>query len=123
MNLSTYMTTAISFNRLRFHAFHGVMEQERRVGNDFEVSLTVKYPFEKAMESDSIDDTLNYAELYDVIAAEMRQPSQLLEHVAGRIIKAVRSRFPLIAGGSLTVTKLTPPIKAEMSGVAVTVDF
>ena len=79
------MTTYISLNKLRFHAFHGVMEQERRVGNDFEVSLTVEYPFEKAMESDDLCDTLNYAELYDVIAAEMRQPSDLLEHLAGRI--------------------------------------
>lgn len=117
------MTTYISLNKLRFHAFHGVMEQERRVGNDFEVSLTVEYPFEKAMESDDLCDTLNYAELYDVIAAEMRQPSDLLEHVAGRIISAVRSRFPLIVGGELTVAKLTPPFKAEMQSVAVTVKF
>ena len=53
------MTTRISLNRLRFHAFHGVMEQERRVGNDFEVSLTVDYPFEKALTSDDLDHTLN----------------------------------------------------------------
>ena len=54
------------------------MEQERRVGNDFEVSLTVDYPFEKALTSDDLDHTLNYALLYDVIAAEMQQPSKLL---------------------------------------------
>lgn len=117
------MTTRISFNRIRFHAFHGVMEQERRVGNDFEVSLTVEYPFEKALESDNLDDTLNYAQLYDVIAAEMQQPSKLLEHVAGRIVGAVKSRFPLVKGGTVSVAKLTPPIKGEMVSVAVTIDF
>ena len=99
------------------------MEQERRVGNDFEVSLTVEYPFEKAMESDDLCDTLNYAELYDVIAAEMRQPSDLLEHVAGRIIRAVKAQFPLVKGGSISVAKLTPPIKGQMESVAVTVEF
>ena len=99
------------------------MEQERRVGNDFEVSLTVEYPFEKAMESDDLCDTLNYAELYDVIAAEMRQPSDLLEHVAGRIIRAVKAQFPLVKGGTISVAKLTPPIKGQMESVAVTVEF
>ncbi|MGN1245107.1 MAG: dihydroneopterin aldolase [Muribaculaceae bacterium] len=117
------MITKISFNRLRFRAFHGVMEQERLVGNDFEVSLTVEYPFCKAMESDNLDHTLNYALLYDVIATEMQQPSQLLEHVAGRIIKAVKARFPLVKGGSISVAKLTPPIKGQMESVAVTVVF
>ena len=34
----------IEITRLRLHAFHGVLEQERRVGNDFEVSVTVGYP-------------------------------------------------------------------------------
>ena len=117
------MTTRISLNRLRFHAFHGVMEQERRVGNDFEVSLTVDYPFEKALTSDDLDHTLNYALLYDVIAAEMQQPSKLLEHVAGRIIKAVKARFPIVKGGTISVAKLTPPIKGQMESIAVTVEF
>ena len=117
------MTTRISLNRLRFHAFHGVMEQERRVGNDFEVSLTVDYPFEKALTSDNLDHTLNYALLYDVIATEMQQPSKLLEHVAGRIIRAVKAQFPLVKGGTISVAKLTPPIKGQMESVAVTVEF
>lgn len=117
------MVTKISFNKIRFHAYHGVMEQERRVGNDFEVSITVDYPFEAAMESDNLDDTLNYAMLYDVIAAEMQQPSKLLEHVAGRIIAAVQKQFPLVKGGTVTVSKLTPPIKGEMASVSVSAGF
>ena len=100
------------------------MEQERRVGNDFEVSLTVEYPFEKAMESDDLCDTLNYAELYDVIAAEMRQPSDLLEHVAGRIVGAITSHYAgKVTGGTVTVAKLHPPFKCQLESVAVTIDF
>ena len=117
------MTTTITLNRIRFHAYHGVMEQERRVGNTFEVTLTVKYPFHKAMETDCLDHTLNYALLYEAVAAEMQQPSQLLEYVAGRIIKAIKQQFPLIAGGTVKVAKLCPPIKAQMQSVEVQVDF
>ena len=117
------MTTSIAIEGLKIYAYHGILEQERRVGNDFEVSLTVDYPFEKALTSDDLDHTLNYALLYDVIAAEMQQPSKLLEHVAGRIIRAVKAQFPLVKGGTISVAKLTPPIKGQMESVAVTVEF
>ena len=53
----------ISLRNVRFHAFHGVMPQERRVGAYFLVNLRVGYPLEKAMRSDEVADTLNYAAL------------------------------------------------------------
>ena len=40
------MECSVKLERMRFYAYHGVMEQERRVGNDFEVTLEVWYPFE-----------------------------------------------------------------------------
>ena len=43
--------------------------------------------------------------------------------MAGRIIKAVKARFPLVKGGTISVAKLTPPIKGQMESVAVTVEF
>ncbi len=117
------MTGTITLERMQFHAHHGVLEQERRVGNDFEVTLQLRYPLEKASQSDNLADTLNYAEAYDIVAAEMARPSQLLEHIAGRIIRALRSRFPLIEGGSITVSKLTPPFKCQIAAVSITLHF
>lgn len=113
----------ITLDHIKFHAHHGVLEQERRVGNDFEVTLQLQYPFHNATESDNLADTVNYAEVYDVVAAEMSVPSRLLEHVAGRIVRSLRTRFPLIEGGTVTVAKLTPPFKCEMAAVAVTIKF
>ena len=88
------MKTSIELNRIRFFSYHGVAEQERRVGNDYEVSLRVDYPLERAMESDSLCDTLDYAALYALVSAEMSVPSQLLEHVAGRIWRADDCALP-----------------------------
>lgn len=117
------MKTTITLEKMRFHAFHGVMEQERLVGNEFEVSLAVKYDFERAMSSDNLADTLNYAALYDVVKSEMDVPSKLLEHVAGRIINSVKGTFPEIEGGVIEVKKLTPPFKCELAAVAIKVKF
>lgn len=109
----------IILRNVRFHAFHGVMPQERKVGADFLVNLRVGYPLEQAMQSDEVGDTLNYAALYEVVKAEMMQPSNLLEHVAGRIADAVVKRFPQVTSIDLDLTKQNPPMGADCDGAGV----
>ena len=109
----------IFLREVRFHAFHGVLPQERRVGADFIVNLRVGYPLEQAMASDCVEDTLNYAALYAVVAQEMQQPSNLLENVAGRIVQAVQKSFPQLLSIDLTLTKQNPPMGADCEGAGV----
>ena len=109
----------ICLRNVRFYAFHGVMPQERRVGADFLVNLRVGYPLEKAMQSDEVGDTLNYAALYEVVKTEMMQPSNLLEHVAGRIVSAIEKQFPQVTSIDLELTKQNPPMGADCEGAGV----
>ena len=109
----------IFLRNVRFHAFHGVLPQERLVGGDFLVNLRVDYPVEKAMESDEVGDTLNYATLFDLVKREMQMPSQLLEHVAGRIAKAIMADFPAVTSIDLELTKLNPPMGADSDGAGI----
>ena len=113
----------ISLRNVRFHAFHGVMPQERRVGGDFLVNLRVGYPLEQAVQSDEVGDTLNYATLYEVVKTEMMQPSNLLEHVARRIADAIVKRFPQVTSIDLELTKQNPPMGADCDGAGVEIHF
>jgi dihydroneopterin aldolase len=113
----------VILRNVRFHAFHGVMPQERQVGGDFLLTLRVGYPLTKAMESDEVGDTLNYASLYALVKQEMDQPSQLLEHVAGRIAKAVMNAFPAVTSVDLELTKQNPPMGADCDGATVEMHF
>ena len=113
----------ISLRNVRFHAFHGVMPQERRVGGDFLVNLRVGYPLEQAMQSDEVGDTLNYATLYAVVKTVMMQPSNLLEHVAGRIADAIVKHFPQVTSIDLALTKQNPPMGADCDGAGVEIHF
>lgn len=108
------MECSVRLENLRFYAYHGVMEQERRVGNEFEVTLEVYYPFENALKSDELEDTLNYAALYAIVEREMAEPSKLLERVVGRIIEAINKEFPAVSGGNIKISKLHPPFKCDM---------
>ena len=95
---------------MEFFSNHGCFEEERIIGNKFIVNCWVDYDCSKAAESDDINDALNYQELYDIVKVEMAQPSNLLEHVAGRIISKIASAFPYIVDAQITVDKINPPL-------------
>lgn len=117
------MKTTVFLDEVRFHAFHGVMPQERAVGADFTVWLTVGYDFVKAAESDDLNDTISYADLYEVVRAEMDKPSQLLEHVAMRIVKAITAKWPQVIAVDIKLAKDNPPMGADCKGAGVEIHF
>ena len=111
----------ILIERLRIRANHGVFAQETVVGNVFEVSLRLSYPPAlEAMADDNLGHSLNYAEVIGIVKTVMATPSQLLEHVVGRIRSAVLEAHPAIDGGEITVRKLTPPVSAQLDSVGFT---
>ena len=115
----TITQSSIQLHDLRFYAYHGVMEQERHVGGEYLVSLSVEADLSRPMVSDDVADTINYAALYEVVAREMDQPSKLLEHVAGRIAQRVLADFPLVDALSIRITKCNPPMGADSKGASV----
>ena len=109
----------IILQEMRFYAYHGVLPQERIVGGDYTVSVEVDIDTTAAMEHDVVDVTLNYAELYEVVRREILTPSDLLEHLAGRIGKAIMTAFPQVKAVDLTVMKDNPPMGADCKGAGI----
>jgi dihydroneopterin aldolase len=75
-----------------------------------------------AAESDKLEDAVNYALIYDVIASEMAKPSDLLEHVAGRIVKSLENRFPEFSEFTVRVSKKRPPVDGVAAWSRVTLN-
>lgn len=105
---------------LEFFAYHGVYEEEKKAGNNFLVNLMVAGDFEEAVAADNLEKTINYEILNEIISAEMQIPANLLEHVAGRIKKAVAKQFPEIQSIEISIEKLNPPIKGKCKSTRVT---
>lgn len=100
----------IELEGMEFKAYHGCLEQEKVRGNSFTVDFKGKMDLSAAAESDNLNDTLNYAEIYEIVSEEMSIPSELLENVAGRIVKAIERRFPELVSFSVRVSKKRPPV-------------
>lgn len=112
---------SIDINDLKIFAHHGVSQQERKCGNLYSVSLSLAYPAIAAAMSDDIGGTIDYSEAVSLVTFEMQQSSALLEHVAWRIRAALVKRWPKIEAGRICVTKLSPPIAADLASASVTV--
>ena len=117
--MSDKLTGRVFVKNIRLHAFHGVMPQERITGNDYLVSVSADCPLAAAAESDSVDDTLNYAHIYNIVKEEMALQANLVEHVAGRIGRRVLAEFPLADNVRVEVVKLNPPMGAACDGAGV----
>jgi dihydroneopterin aldolase len=109
----------IELQKMVFYAYHGVMEQEQKVGNTFTVDLKLYMDLNRSIQTDRLDDTVNYAVVFDIVKEEMAIPSHLLEHVAGRIITHIKQSFPSISSVKIRLAKLNPPVSGDIREVAV----
>lgn len=105
------MKATIFIDRLRVHALIGVDAQERVVGNDFEVSVSVEYAAAaEAGLTDSLAGTISYADVASAVKHVMSKEMNLVEHAARMIIEEIIARWPAVSAVSVTVAKLAPPV-------------
>lgn len=109
----------IRLRDIHCHAYHGVLDEEKRRGNTFRVNVAITIDTPLGVCSDSIQDTLDYRCVCDIVQREMRIPSDLIEHVAWRIKQAIQIAFPIVADVSVTVAKKSPPMSLPMEWVEV----
>lgn len=110
----------IKIEGMEFHAYHGLLPEETRIGGRFIVEMLIETDFTKAAEEDDIRGTVNYSEVYDLTAKEMAIPSKLIEHVAKRIKDSILRVLKNIDRVEVTVIKLRPPVNGVMERVSVT---
>jgi dihydroneopterin aldolase len=112
----------ISLEGVEFYAFHGVFEEEQRIGNRFTIDIEVETDVSSAGKSDDLTDTVDYQRLYELIREVMDKPSALLEHVASSILESVRATYPHVHRVKVKVSKLNPPIGAICKRASLTLE-
>lgn len=113
-------TGLIEIENMEFYAFHGCYELEKQVGNRFLVSVGLEADLSEAVASDDVHLTINYLEVYNLTAAEMDVPSDILEHVAGRILDSLYRHFPQLLRATVKVSKMNPPLGGAVEKASVT---
>ncbi len=112
----------IEIEGMEFYAFHGHFEVEKVAGNRFLVNLKLEANLSKAGQTDRLEDTLDYQKAYRAVQEEMAIPSDLLEHVAQRIVSRIKSEFPEAEKILVKVSKMNPPMGGQIEKVSVTME-
>ncbi|WP_174734840.1 dihydroneopterin aldolase [Mesobacillus harenae] len=110
----------IHVNQMQFYGYHGVFPEETRLGQRFIVDLIVELDLKAAGESDNLDDSINYAELYQVCKEVAEGPPfKLVEAVAEKMAEEILARHAAVQICHLKVIKPDPPIPGHYQSVAV----
>lgn len=117
------MEFEISLKDVIFYAYHGVYEEEQKIGNEFRVNLSVSIPYVEGIETDDLSLTVSYADLYNLIKEEMDKPRKLLETVAVETAKRLMTEFKSVTGGNISIEKVHPPIPGMLGSAEVTLKF
>lgn len=104
-------------HHLLFTSFHGIHEEERILGNEYEVNMDIDFHEEEKIEK--LEQTLNYVTVYELIKERMAVPTPLLETLAADISEAVRQLDDRITKTTISITKLHPPIEGIRGNVGV----
>lgn len=109
----------LSLEGMRFNAFHGCFEKERKEGGEFLVDLHLRCGTAACIQSDALEDTVDLQEVYRAVRDEMSVPSRLIEHAAARILDAVCA-LPGVLGAEVKLSKCHPPLEGPCHASSVT---
>lgn len=109
----------IDLTGLRFTAFHGCLDFERKQGQEFIVDARLYLNLQPAGTTDDLDQTVNYAAVWedirDIVCGE---PQNLLESVAEKIADRLLAKYPL-EKVKITVHKPQAPMPGPFADVSV----
>ena len=111
----------ICVDGIRLRAYHGCLEEEGRIGGEYVVNIVLDVDFSKAAANDSLQDTVDYVIVYNIVKEEMAIRSKLIEHVAQRILYRLKKQFTQVKLTTVHVVKLRPPMNGNVESVSVKV--
>lgn len=107
----------IELNKMQFHGYHGVHEEESKAGGNFEVNLIVYFE-PVAVPVRYLTETIDYTQLYTLVKQRMEKPTRLLETIATEMANEIFTSFSSVQELEVSIKKLNPPIPFFNGSVA-----
>ncbi len=111
----------IELRGLRVRGYHGVLDGERRDGQEFLIDAVLAVDTRPAAATDDLSLTVDYAGLSERLAGIVAsEPVQLIETLAERLAQACLAE-PAVRQAEITVHKPNAPISLPFGDVSVTI--
>lgn len=110
----------IQLNKLAFYGYHGDTKEENVLGQRFLVDLELHMDLKKPGKSDELEDSINYAEVFEITKDIVeKERFKLIEALAERIAHDLLAAYPALSATTIRVIKPDPPIVGHYKSVAV----
>ncbi|KAF3786613.1 Dihydroneopterin aldolase 1 [Nymphaea thermarum] len=120
MDTEFLMRDKLVLRGLMFHGFHGVLEEEKKLGQKFLVDIDAYLELQKAGDTDNLDDSVSYADIYNLAREVVEGPSfNLLESVATKIVKDIFASYQQISAVRVRVGKPHVAVKGPVEYLGV----
>ncbi|NJL75814.1 MAG: dihydroneopterin aldolase [Saprospiraceae bacterium] len=105
----------IALEGMHFFAFHGYYDEEQKMGGDFILDVYVTTSIADNSVADNLETTINYESLYFICRTEMKKPAKLIETVANRIGRKIKTLHPTrVSMVKVRLRKLNPPLGGKV---------
>jgi 7,8-dihydroneopterin aldolase/epimerase/oxygenase len=116
------MSDQINITGIKAFGYHGVLPHEAIEGQAFIVDLLINLDLQAASRSDQLTDTVNYADLAQIVHENIvGERVQLIERLAGRIADEIKATYPQILSISVTVHKPHAPVTLDFTDISLTI--
>jgi len=101
----------IMMKNLSFYGYHGVLKEENRLGQKFFVDIEILCDLTKASQTDEVEDTVNYGEVYQLTKEIVEQKTfKLIEALAQAIASEILTNFVKVNEVMVSIRKPEAPI-------------
>ncbi|NMB96723.1 MAG: dihydroneopterin aldolase [Clostridiaceae bacterium] len=113
----------IILKNMKFYAYHGVLPEERMRGQYFIIDVELYTNLLLAGNSDNLEHTVNYAEVYDDIKnITLHNRFMLIERLAESIAQFILNKYKNVEKTKILVKKPQAPIKGEFDWMGVEIE-
>lgn len=110
----------ITITQLKIYAHHGVLEEEKRDGQDFFLNVKLYLDCTKAGKSDKLEDALNYADACQFMTETFQKKSyDLIEAAAEHLCQELLLHYEVLSKVELELCKPHAPIGLPFGNVSV----
>ncbi|MEI5984123.1 MULTISPECIES: dihydroneopterin aldolase [Sphingobacterium] len=112
----------VSLEDVRFYSPIGFYEEEQILGNEFFVTVSVSFPF-KNPDSEVLENTINYEEIYRILVEVMSPRRKLLESAAEDILNKLVETYSSVQKIDVRIRKSNPPFGGDLANSVVSLHY
>ncbi|MDF2670427.1 MAG: folB [Paenibacillus sp.] len=110
----------IELKGMHFYGYHGVFPEENKLGQRFHADVELSLDLSQAGQSDDLNHTINYAEVYERVKGIVQgKPFHLIEALAEAIASDLLHQYTRVNDVAVRLTKPHPPFDTHFEGVTV----